>query len=314
MRRPSAAHSASKLRLPIGLVPEWLVAVGRDGIRAHFRICQHWDGRITLVPESVPPGKPCIAVVDFSLPFRRRLQRLPATSRARQALLKAAADEFPLATESVRYALGERDGEGYLYAMTEEDLAHLSHAGLEPAVVLVAAGEANQAGCETALETFETQGEAVSFVRGPRLLNRRWLRNGILVACLLGIAAGVAQLLLGPDLLGDAVAWRVQKLRREAGDLPRLYGATETMIASREAAAKLFAMRESNAPAVLGKLLATVPPGHSVRRIEISQSTLRVAGSGADVQVWLAEAGFPAEGIIIEKTGSFQAWRAERPL
>lgn len=303
------------LKLPFARVPEWLLAVGREGVRTSYRIRGRWDGGVSLEEvDAVPPGKPCIAVLDPDLPYRRRLQRFPATARSRQALLKAAPDEFALPSTGVRHALGLRDGDGYLYALPESELDQMTRAGLQPVAVLVAAGQLDAAGCLGALETLDSHGDAVNFIRGRRLLARRTVRNAVLAALLLGIVGGAAQLLLGPDLVGEAIAWRAQTLRREAGNLPQLHGATETMVASREATGKLFGMPEAKAPAVLGNLLATVPSGHSIRRIEIVGGTLRVAGSGADVQDWLIGAGFPAEGITVEETGSFRAWRAERPL
>jgi hypothetical protein len=313
-RRRGQPRAGSRLALPFALMPQWLVAVDRDGKQSAWRIRRRWDGRPRLEPRQLPAGKGCIVALDPDLPYRRKLQRFPATARARRALLRAAPDEFPLPAEAVRYALGTRGGDGYLLALPEQELTRLREAGLNAAAIVTAGEGLDEAGCLAALATIEKQGETASFARGKRLLPRSWLRPVVLAVSLLLLAGAAAQLLLGPDLLGNAIAWRNEQMRREAGDLPRLYATTETMAASHAAAAKLRALPEARAAAVLGQILATVPPGHGIRRIEIANGTLRLAGSGADVQDWLTAAGFPANGIVVEKIGSLQTWRAELPL
>ncbi|HEY6897935.1 MAG TPA: hypothetical protein VI279_11785 [Rhodocyclaceae bacterium] len=301
-------------RMPIPLAPVWLVAEGRDGSRSTWRINHHWDGRRTLTPCEAPAKQPCYLVLDGDLPFRRKLQRFPADRRARQALLRTAPDEFPLPQAEVDYALGVRQGDGYLYALPRTERTRWQQAGLNPAVVLVASEPLGEDACLAALESFERLGAVVAFGSAPRFVQRNVLRNGVLgFGALLGLALCV-WLVAAPRLFDDIMEWQLRSLRREAGDLPRLYQAAEDMAATEKALASLRASPEAKAPHVLAKLMATIPPGVAIRRIEIAGGVLRVAGSGTEVQPWLLDAGFPASGINIEQIGSFSRFRAELTL
>lgn len=315
-RRPKPlAASAARVSGPRSrlLAAEWALAFHKDGQCRTYRLRQQWDGRQGLEPGELPPGRPWVAVLDAGLPLRRKLQRFPATAAARQALLKAAADEFPLSGE-VRYAVGRRGPEGYLFALPEDEFRRLAEGRAAPASILVAPGSPDPDACLDALGDHARYGPAVDFLHRRAGLSRRHLRNGILSVVLVILMAGAGGLAFGPDLLGSVAGWQARRLRDEAGDLPRIHAATEAMAAAQAASARLAAMPEARAAALLARLMNTVPPGHSIRRIELGGGVLRIAGSGTDVQAWLATEGFPAEAIVTEKTGNFTAWRAELKL
>jgi hypothetical protein len=296
------------------LAPEWLIALSRAGEPVSYRIHTRWDGRRELIARSLPPGKPWLAVIDATIPLRRKLQRLPLTARARQAMLAAAPDEFPLAPEHTHYALGISGSDGYLYALSDDELHRLPSEGATARHLLVGTSPLGPEACLAALQSHQRLGPAVDFLRRRPRLARWKLRAGLLGGVLL-MQLGIAlPLLLNPGLLDRYAADRARDLRRQAADLPQLYTASETMAASREAAAQLFARPEARLPQELSRLFAAAPHGHAIRRIELADGVLRVAGSGPSPQAWLIEAGFPPEGIRVETIGNRTNWSAERKL
>lgn len=295
------------------LAPEGLIAFPRTGAPQAYRLRHAWDGVPTLQAVEPSAVRAWVAVIDTDLPLRRKLQRFPATAAARQALLKAAPDEFPLAGK-LRYAIGHRGNEGYLFALPEDEYQRIIGGRSLPASILIAGNAADPAACLAALADHARLGPAVDFLHRRPGVSRRVLRQVVLGAFAATWLAAAGGLAFGPDLLEDLAAWQVRRLQAEIGDLPRQHAVTESMGIAQAAAGRLAAMPEARAAALLARLMNTVPPGHSIRRIEISGGVLRLAGSGADVQAWLAAEGFPAASIVTERTGNFAAWRAELKL
>lgn len=297
-----------------GLMPRWLVALAADGGVTAYRIAMRWNGRYSLQPATPPVGQSCVVVVAHELPFRRKLQRFPATSKARLAMLRSAADEFPLAPEDMRYGLGIQGSDGYLYALPRETLDVLGERKLRPVTILVSGARLDAAGCLEAFENYLSHGPSVDLLQGPPRLSRRRLLQALLgsalVACLL---AGIG-LATHPDALASLQEWRAAPLREKGSALPKLYRITEKMAYAQAEAARLYATPEARLPGILAQLFATVPAGHSLSSIELKNGTLKISGSGIEVQKWLTAQGFPAERIIIEEAGSYRRFRAERAL
>ncbi len=299
----------------LSLAPEWLLAIGNNGQRQSYRISIRWDGRRTLAAAQAPTGKPCYLVLDPGCPYRRKLLRLPDSEKGRQALLRAAPEEFPLIPETLEFGLGLRDGEGYLYALPVGKREQLASEGINPVIVLISNGAVTEASCLEAIEQYERHGRslAIGSLR-TRYVSRSLLRSAALGTglCLSTMLAVI--LIAAPGIFGDLVAWRTDQLRREAGDLPEVFRASENMLATQADAAKLLRSSEARLPQVLAQLFATVPPRHGIRRIEFDGKELVVAGTGTDVQQWLGQAGFESSQISVESTGTFQRFRAVRNL
>ena len=299
----------------LALSPQWLLAIGHDGQRRSYRLHNRWDGQRTLVAASIPAGKPCYLVLHPDSPYRRKLQRLPDNEKGRQALLRAAPDEFPLSPDTLEFGLGVRDGEAYLYALPLEKRRQLQDEGFNLAIVLIAGSAASEASCLAAVEQHERHGR--SFAIGSsrtryvprRLLGQVALGSSVFASTVLAVIA-----IAVPGIFGDLIAWRTDQLRREAGDLPSVLKASEAMLATQADAAKLLRSPESGLPRVLAQLFASVPPRHGIRRIEFDGKELVVAGTGTDVHEWLGQAGFEASGISVESVGNFQRFRAIRKI
>ena len=298
-----------------GLTPEWLLALDADGTRQAWRIRQRWNGERWLQPAKPSADRPCIAVLAAAVPLRRKLQQFPATARARQALLRAAADEFPLPADAIDCGLGLRDGEGYLYALPRDKRAQLQ-ADNPPFLALLVAPAPDLAAptCLAALEQFERFGPALCLGDGPRLLSRRQLVNGALGALLVLLLGGLALVVAQPRWLEQVLDAELSALERQAGDLPRLLAASDRMAHARIAAEKLANDPAARLPAELAQLFATLPLGHGMRRVEFKENTLRIAGSGPDPGPWLRAAGFADDTIILETLGGSPTWRAEKKL
>lgn len=300
----------------MALMPRWLVSLSAQGKVAGYRLRLHWNGRHALRPASVPTGELCIVVVDSSLPFRRRLQRFPATPKARLAMLRAAQEEFPLPAEEVLYGLGMRGEDAYLYALPRRVHEELAGRGLRPALVLVAgfAADADPAACLAAFESFLGRGASLDLLRAGRYLSRRTLLRIELGAALGVVVLAGALLLLRPELAAGVLEWRAAALREQGSALPKIYRATENMADAQAEAAKLYASPEARLPGILAALFNSVPPGRSLRSIELKDGTLRITGAGGGVKGWLASIGFPPERIVESQAGGRQQFSAERPL
>lgn len=304
-----------KLRMPrLALLPKHLVTLDTDGQIGSYRLGLRWDGLHTLKPVDNADGQPCIVVMSHDLPYRRKLQRMPDTLRSRLALLKTAPDEFPFAAGEMRYGLGMLGKEPYLYALPDARLDALRQRKLLPAVVLVAANPQYPADCLDAVEQYLQRGVTADLLRSRSFISRRRLWQTLLGAGLGFALTGSLVFMALPDLFTGVVEHRVEPLRERGGVLPKLYLTTEKMAEAQRQAAQLFASPEARLPAVLARLIGSIPPGHSLRSIELRNGVLKIYGNGSGMREWLVSQGFPADRITIEDGGSFKRFRAERPL
>ena len=298
----------------LALVPRWLVSLGERGEMAGYRLRLRWNGGHVLRPASVPAGEACVLVVDSALPFRRKLQRFPATPKARLAMLGSAPEQFPLPAEELLYGMGMRGADAYLYALPTSAREQLAERRLRPAVILVAEARPDAAGCLAAFESYLRRGAALDLLRERRYVSRRALLR-LQLGAALGLAVlAVAALLALPQLSEGVLEWRAAALREQGGALPKMYRVTEHMARAQAEAAKLYASPEARLPGILAALFNSVPPGRSLRSIELAEGTLRITGTGGGVQSWLAANGFPPERILEQQTGNLQQFSAERPL
>ena len=316
MSTPSPAAPRPRWLPSLALMPRWLASLSAQGGIAGYRLRLRWNGRHVLEPAAVPAGEPCIVVVDSALPFRRRLQRFPETAKARLAMLRAAPEEFPLPAEEVLYGLGMRGEDAYLYALPRRVREELAGRGLRPAVILVAefAADADPAACLAAFESFLRRGAALDLLRAGRYLSRRTLLRLELGAALGAAVLAGALLLAWPELAAGVLEWRAAALRERGGALPKIYRVTVQMADAQAEAAKLYASPEARLPGMLAALFNSVPPGRSLRSIEVKNGTLRITGTGGGVKDWLVSIGFPAGRIVEGQAGSVPQFSAERPL
>lgn len=299
----------------LSLSPKWLLAIDSHGARRQFRIQYRWDGSRRLVEAPVPSRTPCYCILDSGAPFRRKLQRLPETERGRLSLLRAASDEFALPAEELAYGLGLRDGDAYLYALPRKMLEQLQGEGLDPAVVLFANDPESEIDCVAAIEQYESLGRSLALDTG----RRRFVSRKLLRQVLLGIGLGISFSLIlvavaMPGLFGRVIDWRADELRRQAGDLPTILRATESMVVTQADAGRLLQSPESRLPEILSQVFASVPARHGIRRIEFDGKEIVVAGTGTDVKEWLGKVGFDSSQISVESVGTYQRFRATRPL
>lgn len=299
-------------RLP--LMPRWLVALDEAANISTYRLQLRWNGNYRLRPDTPPQEAQCIAVIDHSHPYRRKLQRLPDDEGARRAMLLSAPDEFPIPAGEVCYALGVRGSEGHLFALPRTVLDTLAQRGLQPVIALIAEQRTGPEGCLATLEAYLKQGRSADLLRGKFMLSRRRLLQAQLCLSLLLMFAATAWIALQPDIFLRPLEQRVEKLRSKGSSLPRLYRASEKMANTQHQVAQFYAAPEARFPALLANLIATLPPGCSLRSIELQNGILKISGTGAHARDWLLAQGFSAESIGEEPLGERTLFRAERPL
>ena len=305
-------------------MPRHLAALDADGGVSFYRLSLRWNGRYRLQPAALPmaqphqpaPGiaVPCIAVIDRTLPYRRKLQQLPEAHKSRIAMLRTAPDEFPLAPADMFYALGTHGHDGYLYALPRQALDALQAHNLHPAIVLLADQGTDASGSLEAFESYLRHGESVNFLRSGFFLSSRRLLQSLLGALLALILLAGGGLMARPDFFSGILEWRVAPLREHGSALPKLYRVTEKMAYAQSEAARLHSLPEARLPGILARLFASVPPGHSLRAVELQNGVLKISGSGTEVREWLVAQGFPPDNITVENLGQQKIFRAERPL
>lgn len=305
-----------KWKLPQGrfLAPQWLAVVTNDGIGNTYRIRQHWDGRKSLDPLPVPSKEACFIVLDPDVPFRRKLQKFPETKKAQQALLRAAADEFPFTAGAVDFSLGVRNGEGYLYALPHDKRSQIDEITSGPKIVLSAKEPLSENTCLEALQEYEKFGSIVAFGSTRRYLSRRFFSQLLLS---IGLAFNVivgGYVLLAPNLFGGIIEWQLERIRITAGNLPKTYAATEAMIAAREAMVGIQTHPNAKLPSILGKLFVAIPPNCAIKNVELKDNILTVAGTGSDVLEWLKKSGFREEDIKTESIGNYSHFQAKQKI
>jgi hypothetical protein len=297
------------------LAPRWLASVDAQMNVLAYRIRLRWNGRRTLATAPLPVGEPCYVVLHPDLPFRRKLQRFPAQAKAREVLLRAAPDEFPLADDAVSYCMGLRQGEAYVYAMPGKLMEQLHESGLQPDIVLVGAADSlDEADCLAALEAYERFGSSLAFGGRRRPLPRRWLLDASLAGGAAIALALTIWLALGADPFAEFLNGRLDRLRTETAMVAGQYAAAESMLATRNQLARLRENPGGRLPNELANLWREVPAGHAIRRIDYKEGLLAVSGSGTEVGHWLQSSGFPAEQIKTETIGKLSRFRAERDL
>ena len=293
--------------------PCWLVTLSANGSTTEYRLQMNLAGQYQLLPDKIPAGQACVVVVDHALPYRRRLQRFPDTNRSRLAMLNTAPDEFPLTPADMLYSLGLAGNDGYLYALPRLQIEVLTERELKPAVVLVSGSSVNIRPCLDAIESYFRLGATADLYQSARLLSPRALLKLKLTATIATLIAGC--LFLSSSVgLDSVLEWRHKALVAQGGTLPERYAATEKMAYAQRQASILYAKREARLPAILASLFNTVPPGHSLRNIELKGGILKISGTGIEVKEWLKGQGFPPESITVENMGTFQRFHAERAL
>lgn len=276
-------------RLP--LLPRWVAALPATGELRTFRLRVRWDGRQELLPAEPPRGAACVAVVARPALFRRRLQRLPEGAKARSALLRAAADEFPLG--EALYGLGVHGGDGYLYALPLAALAPLAERGWRAAAVLPGEPPLDAAACLAALADYRRLGASFDLLRaGWRLSRLGWLHLRLGAALATALLA-TAWLLAAPQTLERLLDWRLNALRAQAGGLPAMYRSSEKMAYAQAEAAKLYASPEARLPAELSQLLTAAPRGRPLTRIEYANGRLTMSGPDLPPMPWPPDAATP---------------------
>ena len=297
------------------LAPRWLASADTRMNVLAYRIRLHWNGRRTLATAPLPVGEPCYVVLHPELPFRRKLQRFPAQARAREVLLGAAPDEFPLADDTVAYCMGLRQGEGYVYALPGKIMEQLHESGRQPDIVLVGdADSLDEADCLAALDAYERFGPSLAFGGRRRPLPRRWLLDAPLAGGAAIALALTIWLASGVDPFADLLDSTLERMRNENATVAAQYAAVENMLATRTQLARLRENPGGRLPNELAKLWREVPAGHAIRRIEYKEGLLVVSGSGTEVGHWLESSGFPPEQIKTETIGKLSRFRAERDL
>lgn len=297
------------------LAPRWLACVDAQMKVLAYRIGLRWNGRRTLEAAPLPAGERCYVVLHPGLPFRRKLQRFPAQARAREVLLRAAPDEFPLLDEGVSYCLGLRQGEGYVYALPGKMREQLQACGLQPDIVLVGeTGALAAADCLGTLETYERFGASLAFGGRRRPLSRRWLLDGPLAAGAAIALALAIWLATGADPFGALLHGTLERMRSDNATLAGQYAAAENMLATRRQLARLHENPGARLPEALAKLWRALPEGNAIRRIEYQEGHLTVSGSGAALGDSLESSGFAPQEIKTETLGKSSRFRAERDL
>lgn len=297
------------------LAPEWLACADEKLNVRSYRLRLRWNGQRSLEPATLPPGTPCYLVLHPGLPFRRKLQRFPAQPKARQVLLRAAPDEFPLPSEAVSFCLGLRQEEGYVYALPVEIDRQLREQVPGTEIVLVGGTDKlDESACMAALEAYEQYGSALAFGGRRKPIARHWLLNlPLAIGAMLGIGLSI-WLAAGADPFADILNQEQKRLQRETAVVAGQYAATESMLAAREQLARLHEGPDAHLPEKLAQLWQGVPAGHSIRRIEYKEGHLSISGNGLDVGPWLESAGFPTTQITTEATGKLLRFRAETDL
>lgn len=299
-------------RLPVA--PSAVVTCDRDQQLRGYRLKLRWDGRFELRPAALPDRKPCLLLIEQTLPYRRKLQQFPAEAASRMALLRTAPDEFPVPAADMLFGMGLHGAEGYVYALPRHDIERLRERGIAPAVVLVGERLDETPSCLATIEGYFRYGAALDLLQARRLFSRRALRHLQLGSALALMLLVAGALLFKPDLLGNFLEWRAGSLREQGGALPRLNKITAKMAYAQTQAASLYAGKDAELAGHLGKLFATLPAGCSLRDIEYQNGILKISGRGAAAKAWLIEQGFPTDAISVEDLGSYQRFKAQRAI
>ena len=303
-----------RIKLPhLSLAPLWIVAVGADDTQKSYRLKLRWNGKYELQPAVVPATKPCILVVEHTVPYRRKLQQFPAAASSRLALLRTAPDEFPLPADEMLFGMGGHGLDGYIYALPRQYISRLRENGIQLALILVADTIAPD-GILVSLKRYFRHGAALDLLGTRRLFSPHGLRYIQLGTGLLFLLLASGVLLAKPDMLNNILEWRVKSLREQAGALPKTYGATEKMAQAQAEAARLYASQDAKLAPILTRLFNSLPPGYSLRSIEYKNGILTISGRGGNEKNWLIEQGFPAENITTESFTSYQKFKAGRPI
>lgn len=310
----SVRPAGSPRRPYLALAPTWLTVVKHDWQIAGYRIRYRLNGECALEPSAIPAGEPSLVILESTIPFRRKLQGFPANEKSRQALLKAAVDEFPLASEQIDCALGIRGNDGYVYALPREQREALVDHGVTAAAILVAQDSLSDSALLTVTEDFARYGPSFAIGGAPRFISRHSASMAFLSAFVAGEILLLAALAFLPNPFDRILEWEKVRLVQEAGDLQLKHANTNLMLTERQAVLAFRASPEAQLPVELSRLISITPPGHSIQRIEYKDGLLKIAGTGDSAADWFANAGFPSAQVSIEASGTRRLFRAEVPL
>lgn len=309
----AALRSVRPLRALSGrLFPHNVVVRRSDGSLDHYWLRMRWTGAYELLRRSEKQAGPAILVVGDGLPYRRRLETLPLSKKARATLLAAAPNEFPFADGTVGYALGFRDHGGYLYALENTHIDAIRQAGVDPVAVLVADDPDSPIAVRVAIDVFERAGYLVSCGGSPHLISRRHALNTFLVLTAITLCVLALWLItFSGKVVGNYLQHELADARKRYGDLPAIYQATRQMENILGEVAEYRNSGGGRTQQLLATLFASLPPGHSIARIELKEGVLTVSGIGDKAEDWLGPIGFHPADIVVETIGNRSRYRAQ---
>lgn len=277
-----------------------------------YRLHYRWDGGVRLVALDEPAGAPYLAVVDASLPYWRLIGSEPTQRRTRETLLMAAPESFPFPQESTRYAIGEGESGACFYALPESELQRLPVSDTDMDTLLVAKNAADPDSVVAAIEHWFAHGRSADL--GPRPWTPRSVFTAVLGLGLLAALCALAALILDSSFVERGLREQLLSSEKDTRRLSQQYQAIRKMADTNMQLLELRKQSGSGISTLLAKLWATLPPGHSIRKIEFKDNILHMEGNGGNAKPWLLQQGFAENKIVLVDLPTIKQFSADMAL
>jgi hypothetical protein len=299
---PSRLRITREIKLPrLRRLPRRVVALDAERNPQGFTLRLHWNGRLTAARErgAKPAGGPFVLALDPSICFRRRDRVHP---RSRTELKMLAPDLFPFVADATHYAVSRLGGNDAHYcALPNDELTAILDRFPAPASVIVAPPDARA--LERAVEERLDVGDIADLLPGA----------GHLINPAMVLGSGLAALVVA-GIVASALLWNANSeaaLRAQRAELARLQGVTARLVDRRQAILRMstvlqqqevFAQRPSGEVIeLIAKVLAALPDGAFVERIEYAKQSLAISGWGNNAPDWVKAAGLNPARVTTEK-------------
>ncbi len=297
-------------------LPKRIVAFDAQGKPQHFRLTIDWFGGLHITQQSAlsafAPGERCWLILDPALVFYRK-SRLPVQSAA--DLPRLAADFFPFPPEQTFYAQARIDNEDYVCALRDQDWQQWQKTSpAPPAGVLVT--PVNIPSVRAAIQNRLARGAIADLQPRPDNYFQPGVARAIFWAMLLFV------LLAGGVWGGQRVlAWQNSRLEARLNELSAEFGQVraqgKALQKMQETLLTLADFQGGTGTALynrLQSLVQTLPPNHSIDRIEYKDGRLSIGGLGQSPQSWLLQNGALANDVQITQLPQINRYTATIPI
>lgn len=284
-------------------LPRRVIALDGQFKPKHYRIQKNLLGQISVFPQSdlVPlkPDEDCLLCLDPSILYRRKANFNAST---RSDLRRLAADLFPFADDDTQYAASSATlSAAYIYALPFAEMAQLQKIANVPVAAVLPCAD-DKASVESAIQQrLYGVGDLIDLHGSPA----RFLSPAI------ASFAAIALIFL-LIVFGGAFMWQWQNqwhksvlsqdiaaLESEALPAQKRANAIAIMQSTLLAAQQIQTSASAKAFVIVSQLVASIPNGISIDRIEFKDNKLAISGLGKNPQSWLIQNGFAERDIQI---------------